>query len=203
MWKKDEGTPGADLPGGTMQDRERPKPMTTTGERATIGRSITIKGDISGDEDLLVQGTVEGSVKLESHAVTVGSEGRVHADITGRIITVEGEVEGNLVANEQIILRGSARVEGDIKAPRVVLDDGANFRGLVDMGAPRQPERAAARESGSEGKAATNGWPKGESAAESAESVATSSTARAPAKSTSTAGSKDKGVAGTVEKTAR
>jgi len=185
-----------------MPDRERPRSMTTPAERATIGRSITIKGEVSGDEDLLVQGTVEGSVKLDAHAVTVGPEGRVHADISGRIITVEGEVEGNLIAREQIILRGSARVEGDIKAPRVVLDDGANFRGLVDMGPPPQPEKPAARESASEGKAGTNGSPKAESGAGASGSAATSVGAKAPPSAAPTVGGKGKGAGDAAEKAA-
>jgi cytoskeletal protein CcmA (bactofilin family) len=99
-----------------------------------IGRSISIVGEVKGEEDLLIQGRVEGSVDLRNQSVTVGEGGRVKADITGRIVAVEGEVEGNLQAEEQVILRSSARVKGDITAPRVVLEDGASFRGLVDMG---------------------------------------------------------------------
>jgi cytoskeletal protein CcmA (bactofilin family) len=107
-----------------------------TGERATIGRSITIKGEVTGDEDLLIQGRVDGSIDLKQHAITVGREGEVKANITGRIVTVEGKVEGNLSADEQVILRASATVQGDISAPRVVLEDGARFRGGVDMADP-------------------------------------------------------------------
>jgi cytoskeletal protein CcmA (bactofilin family) len=106
------------------------------GERAAIGRSITIRGEVTGEEDLLIQGRVEGSVDLKEQAVTVGREGTVKANISGRMVTVEGEVEGDLTALEQVILRSSARVQGDITAPRVVLEDGATFRGGIDMGAP-------------------------------------------------------------------
>jgi cytoskeletal protein CcmA (bactofilin family) len=113
---------------------ERPVSPRTAGGAATIGRSITIRGEVTGDEDLLIQGHVEGSVNLKQHSVTVGAEGEVKADITARIITVEGRVEGNLKAEEQVILRSAAIVEGDIAAPRVVLEDGARFRGGVDMG---------------------------------------------------------------------
>jgi cytoskeletal protein CcmA (bactofilin family) len=143
MWKKDEMSPGAEPTPGAAPTKEGSKPSATPSERATIGRSITVKGEVTGDEDLLIQGTVDGSVDLEQHSVVVGREGRVHADVKGRVITVEGEVEGNLLAKEQIILRSSARVEGDIKAPRVVLDDGANFRGLVDMGPPPKDQKTA------------------------------------------------------------
>jgi cytoskeletal protein CcmA (bactofilin family) len=116
-------------------------------ERATIGRSITIRGEVTGDEDLLIQGRGEGSVDLKQHAVTVGSEGEVKADIVARVVTVEGKVDGNLTAEEQVVLRGSARVQGDISAPRIMLEDGAYFRGGVDMGesAGRSAARPAAR----------------------------------------------------------
>lgn len=117
-------------------------------ERATIGRSITIKGEVSGDEDLLIQGRVDGTVDLKQHSVTVGGEGKVNANITGRVVTVEGEVEGDLQAEEQVILRNSARVQGDIQAPRVVLEDGASFRGLVDMGDKSKAQGKAGSSSG-------------------------------------------------------
>jgi cytoskeletal protein CcmA (bactofilin family) len=103
-------------------------------DRATIGRSITLRGDVTGDEDLLIQGHVEGTVDLHQHSVTVGSEGEVVASILGRVVTVEGRVEGNISGTEQVVLRSSALVKGDIRAPRVVLENGARFRGLVDMG---------------------------------------------------------------------
>jgi cytoskeletal protein CcmA (bactofilin family) len=101
---------------------------------ATIGQSIRIKGEVTGDEDLLIQGSVDGSVTLKKHSITVGPDGEVKASIDGRLVTVEGTVEGNITADEQVILRGSASVRGDIFAPRVVLEDGARFRGGVDMG---------------------------------------------------------------------
>ncbi len=148
MWKKDDDTGAAQQPSSTP----RPEPTTrrsgqSGGEPATIGPSITIKGEVSGDEDLLIEGRVDGSVDLKDQAVTVGSEGRVKADITGRVVTVEGHVEGDLQAKEQIILRSSAKVEGDISAPRVVLEDGARFRGLVDMGDAKDDGRSDTRTS--------------------------------------------------------
>lgn len=133
MWKKDEGQPGQ--PTAEVVRPRTTAAASTSAGRATIGPSISIQGDVTGSEDLLIQGQVDGSVTLALHAVAVGDEGRVNANISGRIITIEGEVEGDLTAQEQIVLRGSARVQGDIKAPRVVLEDGATFRGLVDMGA--------------------------------------------------------------------
>lgn len=141
MWKKDSEPDAAPQqrtdPAAPPQPRSSGPGGAASGNRATIGRSITIRGDVTGDEDLLIQGRVEGSVELEQHAVTVGPEGDVKASIRGRIVTIEGSVEGDLTATEQIILRSSARVQGDIAAPRVVLEDGANFRGGVDMGEPK------------------------------------------------------------------
>ena len=158
MWKKDEMTATTTPTPGPADRAVRPEPNRPAGgssERATIGRSITIQGDVSGDEDLLIQGRVEGSVELKLQSVTVGGEGRVKANITGRVVIVEGEVEGDLQAKEQVILRSTARVQGDISAPRVVVEDGANFRGLVDMGeatdaGKRAGDQAAQGKAGSE-----------------------------------------------------
>lgn len=136
MWKKDEEQ--SEKPTAETTPRtSSPRTSSAGSSKATIGPSISIRGDVTGSEDLLIQGNIDGSVTLNDHSVGVGSEGRVNANITGRLITIEGRVEGDLTAQEQIILRGSAHVKGDIKAPRVVLEDGATFRGLVDMGSPQ------------------------------------------------------------------
>ena len=94
---------------------------------------------------LVIQGRVEGSVSLEQYAVTVGPEGQVKAHITARIVMVEGRVEGHLVGEEQVVLRKSSSVEGDIRAPRVVLEDGAYFRGGVQMGEALEEAKRQAR----------------------------------------------------------
>ena len=146
MWKKDEVEPQTHAAPGLQDRAPRPEPRRPSGalsERATIGRSITIKGEVSGDEDLLIQGRVDGSVNLKQHAVTVGADGWVKANITARLVTVEGEVEGDLKAGEQVVLRSTAQVLGDLTAPRVVLEDGATFRGLVDMGDPMKEKDAS------------------------------------------------------------
>ena len=108
-----------------------------------IGPSITINGDVSGDEDLVIQGRIEGKVHLAQHNVTIGPEGRVKADVHGRTVVVEGEVEGNLRGQEQIILRHTAKVEGSIAAPRVSLEDGASFRGGIEMDVSGKPPKPA------------------------------------------------------------
>jgi cytoskeletal protein CcmA (bactofilin family) len=142
MWKKEDATYPAPMPRAEPVPAPRSERVTATErvasspsvrERATIGRSITIRGEVTGDEDLLIEGRVEGSVNLQQHAVTVGPAGDVRANIVARVVTVEGNVEGNLQAEEQVILRSTALVQGDIAAPRLVLEDGARFSGGVDM----------------------------------------------------------------------
>jgi cytoskeletal protein CcmA (bactofilin family) len=110
----------------------------TAKEHALIGSTILIKGDLSGEEDLLIEGRVEGKIELRKHNVTVGKNGRVKADVYGKIITIEGEVHGNLYGDDQLVLRHSSTVRGNIVAPRVILEDGANFKGSIDM-SPKEP----------------------------------------------------------------
>jgi cytoskeletal protein CcmA (bactofilin family) len=112
-------------------------------ERATIGPSIFIKGDLSGEEDLVIEGRVEGKVDLKQNNVTVGKNGKVRADVFGRVVTVEGEVIGNVFAREQALLRQSGEIRGNITAPRVVLEDGSRFKGSIDMEAPKENASSA------------------------------------------------------------
>lgn len=159
MWKKEETMPDYTTPN---QDRIPQAPLTTAttapAERATVGRSIVFRGDLSGEEDLVIQGRVEGSVNLGQHSVTVGPDGEVIASIVGRVVTVEGRVEGNIDGAEQVTLKSSSHVKGDITAPRVVLENGARFRGLVDMGddepgvTSRSSNASSAAKSGANGK---------------------------------------------------
>jgi cytoskeletal protein CcmA (bactofilin family) len=135
MFKKDANEPSSVQPRSAQSSAGRPPAPRRSGGAAIIGPSIKIKGDVSGDEDLMIQGRVEGKVKLAKHNVTIGSDGQVKADVHGRTVVVEGQVEGDLCAKEQIILRHTARVEGSIAAPRVTLEDGAVFRGGIEMDA--------------------------------------------------------------------
>src|SRR5436853_3460457 len=114
------------------------EPPRRPSERATIGPSIFIKGDLSGEEDLVIEGRVEGKVDLKQNNVTVGTNGRVKADVFGKVVVVEGEVDGNVFAQEQAILRQSGAIRGNITAPRVVLEDGSRFKGTIDM-EPKEP----------------------------------------------------------------
>jgi cytoskeletal protein CcmA (bactofilin family) len=101
-------------------------------EPTPIGPTLHIKGEISGNQDLVVYGHVEGSIDLGDGLLVVTKEGRVDADIRARVITVEGRAEGDLRAREQIIVRQSGRVRGTIAAPRIALDFGCSFSGAID-----------------------------------------------------------------------
>ncbi len=114
------------------------EPQRRPTERATIGPSIFIKGDLSGEEDLVIEGRVEGLVDLKQNNVTIGKNGRVKADVFGKVVVVEGEVDGNVFAREQAILRQSGSIRGNITAPRVILEDGSRFKGSIDMEAPKE-----------------------------------------------------------------
>lgn len=107
----------------------------TSTAAASIGPSISIDGTLKGEEDLVVDGRIKGTVELKSHTLTVGSEGKLDAEIFAHTIFVEGTVTGDLYASERITIRKTARVEGNILAPRISLEDGAQFRGAIDMDA--------------------------------------------------------------------
>ena len=107
--------------------------MSSESGSTIIGPSISIKGEITGEGDLMVQGQVEGTIDFKNNNVTIGSTGRIKADINARIITIEGEVEGNLLGEKKIVLRPSGRVLGDMRAPAINLEEGAKFKGNIDM----------------------------------------------------------------------
>jgi cytoskeletal protein CcmA (bactofilin family) len=97
-----------------------------------IGKGIVIKGELHGEEDLIIEGRVEGSIALRKHLI-VETTGVVMADVQTENITIKGEMNGNMVAADKVEIAADARVVGDIKAPRVVIDDGARYRGNVEM----------------------------------------------------------------------
>jgi len=100
---------------------------------ANIGQSLFIKGEVSGSEDLTVDGRVEGRIDLKDHNLTIGPNGKVHADVHAKNITIVGEITGNVTADEKVDLTDSGRLVGDIRAPRIAVSDGAQFKGSVDM----------------------------------------------------------------------
>jgi cytoskeletal protein CcmA (bactofilin family) len=98
-----------------------------------IGKSVVIKGELSGSEDLVIAGTVEGKIELGEHVLTVGADGKIKAAVFAKIVIVLGEVVGNIIASEKVDIRDSGSVDGDIVSPRVAIAEGAHLRGSVDM----------------------------------------------------------------------
>ena len=105
----------------------------SSGRSALIGPGIQINGNISGDENLVVEGKVDGKIRLDSHHVEVGQSGVVNADITAKVIKIAGEVRGDITGTEKVIILRSGNVHGNIVAPRMTLEDGAIFKGSIDM----------------------------------------------------------------------
>src|SRR6185295_7555404 len=98
-----------------------------------IGQSIQIKGELSGNEDLTIEGKVDGKIFLKDHNLTIGSNGRITAEIHAKTVVVVGEVVGNITADDKVEVAPTGSMKGDILAPRVVLADGARFKGSIDM----------------------------------------------------------------------
>lgn len=132
-------------------------PAGRAGGVATIGPSIRIDGDLHGDEDLIVEGQVKGTVQLKANTLTIGSQGKVEARVYAHTILVDGTVHGDLFASERISIRKSARIEGNILAPRISLEDGARFRGAIDMDAESEAFRKAFGTSAGTERGATRG----------------------------------------------
>jgi cytoskeletal protein CcmA (bactofilin family) len=132
-------------------------PTQSTRSVAMIGTGIQINGDISGDENLVIDGKVEGSVKLDSNEVSVGQGGRVKADVSARIVRVDGRLDGDITGQEKVIISKSGNVRGNIKAPRVLLEDGAIFKGSIDMDPEVVPEQPAATKKKTNGKTLGSG----------------------------------------------
>lgn len=127
------------------------------GGAALIGATITIKGDVVGDENLMIEGKVEGSVTLNTHELTIGQSGQVQADITAKNIRIDGEVKGDIAGREKVIISRTGNVTGNIVAPRVTLEDGAKFKGRIDM-----DPSSVSQESGPLERAGTASKPAGE-----------------------------------------
>ena len=102
-------------------------------EPMNIGKSIVISGELSGSEDLTIEGHVNGKIELRNHVLTIGPNGRITAQVSAKSIIVLGHVTGNLIAGDKVDIRESGSVEGDIVAPRVAIADGCHFRGTIDM----------------------------------------------------------------------
>jgi cytoskeletal protein CcmA (bactofilin family) len=168
MWKPNQPA------GNNPQSPEPPRPATppapsfdasarvapppaqqsaSTGEQATIGKSLVIKGEVTGSESLYIDGKVEGSINLAGNRVTVGRNGQVAANISAREIVVLGKVRGNVTASDRVDIRSEGSLTGDVTAQRISIEDGAFFKGGIDI---RKP---GANEKGGEAKPVTNAKP--------------------------------------------
>jgi len=125
------------------------RPATPTPNRspssraAAIGPSITIEGVLKGEEDVVVEGRIKGTVELKKNTLTIGNQGTIEAQVFAHSIDVDGTVNGDLYASERISIRKSARIKGNIVAPRVSLEDGAKFQGAIDMDTDSEAFRKA------------------------------------------------------------
>ncbi len=145
-----------------MNEMQVPKVSAGAGsrEQATVGSSIAIKGDLVGEEDLVVHGRLEGTITLKQNSLLIGKDGHIKADVRARVIIVEGRVEGGLFGDEQVIIKKSGVVQGNIEAPRVALEDGCKFKGSIEMNVGTKVAEPAAV-----GKTATGNGHKAEAVA--------------------------------------
>ena len=158
MWKRDESVrPTSGQPTAANQP---PAPSTAAPalrpetshhmekDIVNIGKSVVIKGELNGSEDLTIEGHVEGTIQLREHVLTIGPNGRIKAQVFAKSVIVLGEVTGNVTASDKVDIRDNGSVDGDIVAPKVAIAEGAHFRGSVDMqrkpGAALQPPKPAA-----------------------------------------------------------
>jgi cytoskeletal protein CcmA (bactofilin family) len=102
-------------------------------DTVNIGKSVVIKGDLSGSEDLTIEGQVEGKIELRQNVLTIGANGKIKASIFAKAVIVQGEVTGDITASERVDIRDAGSVDGDLSAPRIAIADGAHFRGSIDM----------------------------------------------------------------------
>ena len=142
MWKRDEAVkppqPAVASPAPIPQESAAPRSDVRHQERDTvnmgnIGKSVIIKGDLSGSEDLTIEGQVEGKIELRQNVLTIGANGKIKAQVFAKIVVVQGEVTGNITATERVDIRDNGSVDGDLSAPRIAIADGAHFRGSIDM----------------------------------------------------------------------
>jgi cytoskeletal protein CcmA (bactofilin family) len=176
MWKRDDAvkptppagpgpapvqsvnTPPATEPVRTVSESQRGSEREKT--TVNIGKSVVIKGELSGSEDLTIEGQVEGKIELRQNVLTIGANARIKAQVFAKAVIILGEVTGNVTASEKVDIRDNGSVDGDIASPRVAIAEGAHFRGSIDM------QRAGA---------------KGEAKSESKSTAAATQAAPAPA----------------------
>lgn len=139
-------TTATTVPASINETASAPRPtVATSSDQATIGKSLVIKGEVTGSESLYIDGRVEGSINLSGNRVTVGRNGIVAANINAREIVVLGKVRGNLTASDRVDIRSDGSLTGDVVAARISIEDGAFFKGGIDIRkAGSKPEEAKA-----------------------------------------------------------
>src|SRR5213592_621355 len=156
MWKRDEavrptgGQPAASPPSPAPNLAASPGHRSEAGHSmekdiVNIGKSVVIKGELNGSEDLTIEGHVEGTIQLRDNVLTIGPNGRIKAQVFAKAVIVLGEVTGNVTASDKVDIRDNGSVDGDIVSPRVAIAEGANFRGSVDMQRKAAPQPQAAK----------------------------------------------------------
>jgi cytoskeletal protein CcmA (bactofilin family) len=147
MWKRDEAVkpagqaappapapaPAAPAAAPVAARHDEPR-ASASRDVVNIGKSVVIKGELNGSEDLTIEGHVEGKIELRDHVLTIGPNGKIKAEVFAKAVIVLGEVSGNVSATEKVDIRDRGSVDGDIVSPRVAIAEGAHFRGSVDMG---------------------------------------------------------------------
>src|SRR5690348_5783255 len=136
-------TPAVEVPRPMAAAEPTPAPanrnaVLNTQEQATIGKSLVIKGEVTGSESLYIDGKVEGSIQLPGNRVTIGRNGQVSANINAREVVVLGKVRGNLTASDRVDIRNEGSLTGDVVAQRISIEDGAFFKGGIDIRKPGQ-----------------------------------------------------------------
>jgi cytoskeletal protein CcmA (bactofilin family) len=159
MWKRDEAVkptsgqpatpaPVVSTPLASAPAAPQPESRRIERDMVNIGKSVVIKGELNGSEDLTIEGQVDGKIELKDHVLTIGPNGKIKAQVFAKAVIVLGEVNGNVTASEKVDIRDGGSVDGDIIAPRVAIAEGAHFRGSVDMqrkGAEKAQPAAAAK----------------------------------------------------------
>src|SRR5688572_17337573 len=145
MWKRDEAVrpasgqppapqqPSAPVMPGAPPPRPEASRHNMEKDIVNIGKSVVIKGELNGSEDLTIEGHVEGTIQLRDHVLTIGPNGKIKAQVFAKAVIVLGEVTGNVTASDKVDIRDNGSVDGDIVSPRVAIAEGAHFRGSVDM----------------------------------------------------------------------
>src|SRR5579872_5708478 len=134
---KKEATPLSTMP------FKAPEPDSSRGQ-ASIGKAVKINGQIYSKEDLYVDGDVEGTIELQEHRLTIGPNGKVHSNVKAREVVILGNIQGNVDASDKLEIRKDARLVGDIKTARIIIEDGAYFKGSIDIVKPEAAKSSAA-----------------------------------------------------------